>query len=44
MPDKSIENTRLKLARLYSIGLLVFVAAFGSLTLLGVFLSSLKLS
>ena len=44
MPDKSIENTRRKLARLYGIGLLAFVAVFGSLTLLGVFLSSLKLS
>ena len=44
MPDKSIENTRRKLARLYGLGLLVFVAVFGSLTLLGVFLSSLKLS
>lgn len=44
MPDKSIENTRRKLARLYGIGFLVFVAVFGFLTLLMAFLSSLKLS
>lgn len=44
MPDKSIENTRRKLARLYGVGLLVFVAVFGFLTLLVLFLSSLKLS
>lgn len=44
MPEKSIEKTRIKLARLYGIGLLVFVAVFGFLTLLVLFLSSLKLS
>lgn len=44
MPEKSIENTRRKLATLYGIGLLVFVAMFGFLTLLVLFLSSLKLS
>jgi hypothetical protein len=38
MPDKSIENTRRKLASLYGIGLLVFVAVFGLLTLLAVFM------
>lgn len=44
MPKLSMKETKNKLARIYGIGILVFVAAFGSITLLVLFLSRLDMT
>jgi uncharacterized protein (DUF2062 family) len=42
MPDNRARSTRDKMARIYAVGIVAFIASFGSLTLLAIFLAHLK--
>lgn len=44
MSETPIRRTKNKLAKIYGAGILVFVAIFGFITVLAIFLSHLKLT
>jgi hypothetical protein len=42
MPETPAQSTKNRLFRIYGVGILLFIAAFGSLTLLAYFLAYVK--